>query len=77
MALRLLIAALVVANIGYWLWSLGASTEVADREPQRLGQQIRPELVELRRLPAAAPNPPASAAAADAPTSGTPPATTP
>jgi hypothetical protein len=77
MALRLLIAVLVVANIGYWLWSLGASTEAADREPQRLGQQIRPELVELRPLPAAAPTPPASAAAADAPASGTPSATTP
>ncbi|MBS0430007.1 MAG: sporulation protein [Proteobacteria bacterium] len=76
MVLRLLLAALVVANIGYFLWSRGASTESADREPQRLGQQIRPELLEVRRAPAA-PTSPASGAAADAPSSGTPPATTP
>ncbi|MDQ7958439.1 MAG: hypothetical protein REJ24_14325 [Rhodocyclaceae bacterium] len=63
MVLRLLIAALVVANIGYWLWSRGASTESADREPQRLSQQIRPQLLELRRTPSATP-PPASPASA-------------
>lgn len=76
MALRLLIAVLVVANIGYWLWSRGASTESADREPQRLGQQIRPELLEVRRAPAAAT--PAASAGADAPPpSSTPPAAAP
>ena len=64
MVLRLLLAALVVANLGYWLWSRGASTESADREPQRLGQQIRPELLEVRRAPAAAP--PAASGGADA-----------
>lgn len=74
MVLRLLLAALVVANLGYWLWSRGASTESADREPQRLGQQIRPELLEVRRAPAAAP--PAASGGADAPPS-TPPAAAP
>jgi hypothetical protein len=72
MALRLLIAALVVANIGYWLWSRGASTESADREPQRLGQQIRPELLEVRRAPPAAPS--AAPGGADTPPSSAAPA---
>lgn len=75
MVLRLLLAALVVANIGYWLWSRGASTESADREPQRLTQQIRPELLELRRTPSAAASPaPAAGSATPAPA---PSATTP
>lgn len=68
MVLRLLLAALVVANIGYFLWARAASTESADREPQRLGQQIRPELLELRRAPAAGSPPAPAAAAAAAPT---------
>lgn len=73
MALRLLIAALVVANIGYWLWSRGASAESADREPQRLTQQIRPELLELRRTPSAAVSPaPAAGAATPAPAPSAP-----
>jgi hypothetical protein len=75
MVLRLLLAALVVANVGYWLWSRGASTESADREPQRLGQQIRPELLEVRRAPSAAASPAAaagSATPAPAPSAPTP-----
>ncbi|XXQ51682.1 sporulation protein [Xenophilus aerolatus] len=77
MVLRLLLAALVVANLGYWLWSRGASTESADREPQRLGQQIRPELLEVRRTPAA-PTPAASGGADAAPSSpSAPPAAAP
>jgi len=48
MVLRLLLAALVVANIGYFLWSrLDAADANAEREPQRLTQQIRPELLQL------------------------------
>ena len=74
MVLRLLLAALVVANIGYLLWSRGASTESADREPQRLGQQIRPELLELRRLPATPPPSSSSPGGADAATPPTTPA---
>ncbi len=73
MVLRLLLAALVVANIGYWLWSRGASTESADREPQRLTQQIRPELLELRRTPSAAASPaPAAGSATPAPAPSAP-----
>lgn len=73
MVLRLLIAALVVANIGYWLWSRDASAESADREPQRLTQQIRPELLELRRTPSAAVSPaPAAGAATPAPAPSAP-----
>lgn len=73
MVLRLLLAALVVANIGYWLWSRGASTESADREPQRLTQQIRPELLELRRTPSPAASPaPAAGSATPAPAPSAP-----
>jgi hypothetical protein len=48
MFLRLLVAALVVANLGYFLWARGADADAADREPQRLAQQIRPQLLEIR-----------------------------
>lgn len=82
MVLRLLLAALVVANIGYWLWSRGASTESADREPQRLIQQIRPELLEVRRAPSATASPGSGSAnavatPAPAPSAAAPSATTP
>jgi hypothetical protein len=50
--LRLLVLLLALANGGYWAWSQGALAgfgfaPTAQREPQRLAQQIRPELARL------------------------------
>lgn len=72
--LRALIAALLLANIAFFVWSQGwldAYTSVrstGDREPERLQRQVRPELIRI--LPASA------AAGAGAPDTGltTPPA---
>ena len=71
--LRWIFFALVAINLGYFLWSGdGAQATGADREPQRLGQQVRPGMLQIRKADAvlpSTPNPssaPASAAAAAA-----------
>ncbi len=49
--LRLLFVALVVANIGYFAWARGEAGKAeaaGDREPQRVAQQIRPQLLQIR-----------------------------
>lgn len=58
--LRLLVAALLAANLLFWAWhhtplpqALGASAAEAGREPERLQRQIRPEAIQLL-APAAA-----------------------
>jgi hypothetical protein len=58
--LRLLVAALLIANLLFWAWHQPAVSDAlgwappaeAGREPQRLQRQVRPEAVRL--LPAAA-----------------------
>lgn len=69
--LRAIVALLLLANAVFWGWSQGWLDDVVgvrsigDREPQRLAQQLRPEIV--RVLPgagASAPDASASAAAA-------------
>lgn len=52
--LRLLVAALLAANLLFWAWhhtplpqALGASSAEAGREPERLQQQIHPEAIQL------------------------------
>lgn len=51
--LRLLVAALLLANLLFFAWSRGWLDQVigvpaqGDREPQRLASQVRPELVRL------------------------------
>ncbi|WP_399685841.1 sporulation protein [Xenophilus sp.] len=71
MLLRLLLAVLVLANLGYWWWSRGDDPAAQEREPHRLQQQVRPEVLQLGRpgapdapaaAPEAAPAPPAPAA---------------
>lgn len=69
--LRLLILILLLANGGYFAWSHGHLREwglapVQEGEPQRLGQQLRPETLQILRVrPASpAPQPPVSEAAA-------------
>jgi len=56
MKLRLLVAALLLANIGYWLWSRGdlagfalAPASLNEREPQRLARQVHPEWLQVRK----------------------------
>jgi len=55
-SLRLVVIVLLVANLGYYAWSHGAlalfGTEPArfsEREPQRLEQQVRPQMLEIRK----------------------------
>ncbi|MEK8030448.1 hypothetical protein AACH06_06380 [Ideonella sp. DXS29W] len=52
--LRLLVAALLVANLAFWGWhfppvaqALGLGSTEPGREPQRLQRQYRPELIQL------------------------------
>ena len=51
--LRTLVVALLLANVAFFAWTQGwldamvGATAHAEREPQRLGQQVRPEAVRL------------------------------
>lgn len=84
--LRLLVAALLVANLVFWGWHfppvaqmLGLAGVEPGREPQRLQQQIHPELIQLQSptgaalAPAAPPaaGPSTTAAASDTPAAAT------
>ena len=58
MKLRLLVVALLLANVGYFAWSRGGlaafGTEPArlgQSEPQRLQQQVRPALLQIKVNP--------------------------
>jgi len=58
--LRLLLVAVVLANALYFAWTRGGLAAFdlvpagfAEREPQRLGLQVRPEIIQLK--PAATP----------------------
>jgi len=68
--LRALVALLLLANAVFWVWSQGWLDDVVgirstgEREPQRLAQQVRPEIV--RVLPGAGPAVPGTPAAASA-----------
>lgn len=53
--LRVVVIALVLANLGYFAWTRGALAVIGaqparfgETEPQRLQQQIRPELLQIR-----------------------------
>jgi len=56
MKLRLVLAVLLIANAGYWLWSRGdlagfglAPASLGEREPQRLARQVHPEWIQIRK----------------------------
>ena len=56
MKLRRVLAVLVLANIGYWLWSRGdlagfglAPASLDEREPHRLARQVHPEWLQIRK----------------------------
>lgn len=47
--MRALVALLLVANLGFWAWSSGwfGRSSQGDREPERLSQQMHPELIRV------------------------------
>jgi len=56
MRLRLLVVALLLANLGYYAWSHGGLAALGakparfdEREPQRLQQQVRPQMLEIHK----------------------------
>lgn len=60
MMLRWVVVALLIANLGYFVWTRGGlalfgaePARFSETEPQRLQQQVRPEMLQIR------PNPPA------------------
>lgn len=65
--LRWFVGLLVVANLVFWAWSGGGLDAVtgmpvdADREPERLAQQVQPEAIRLLPDPGAAADSPAVA----------------
>ncbi|MDM0054951.1 sporulation protein [Variovorax fucosicus] len=61
---RLLLAALLLANLVYFAWTQGGlamfgavPAAFAEHEPQRMTQQIRPGALQIRNEAAAAPAP--------------------
>ncbi len=70
--LRFIFFALVVLNLGYFVWARGDVDVAGEREPQRLERQVRPQLLQIRKpgAPEAAPAPspaqPAASPAVDA-----------
>lgn len=58
MILRLVVVALLVANLGYFAWTRGAlalfgaePARFSETEPQRLQQQVRPQMLQIRKNP--------------------------
>lgn len=72
--LRLLVAALLVANLLFWAWhyppvaqALGLSGVEAGREPERLQRQVNPQAIRLLKPGASAPRAASAPEAADSP----------
>ncbi|KWT85736.1 MULTISPECIES: sporulation protein [unclassified Variovorax] len=62
MRLRALVVLLLLANLLYFAWARGGlalfgtvPARLSQREPERLGQQIRPQLLQIRRDESPAP----------------------
>jgi hypothetical protein len=53
--LRIFVLALVLTNLGFYLWSKGSSDAPGEREPARLEQQVSPQLIKVLGAQAAAP----------------------
>ena len=60
--MRALVIALLLGNLGYFAWTQGAfgafgwlPAQFTEREPQRIGNQLRPELLQSAPLGAAVP----------------------
>jgi hypothetical protein len=55
--LRWIFFALIAINLGYFLWSGDdGQTTGGQREPQRLGRQVRPEMLQIRKGESVAPS---------------------
>ncbi len=67
--LRILVAALLAANLGFYAWSQGwldgvvGARSIGDREPERMARQLHPELVQVLPNRDAAPSTDAGSAA--------------
>ena len=55
---RVVAVVLVLANLGYFAWSQGAFSvfglqpaRFSESEPHRVQQQVRPELLQIRKAP--------------------------
>lgn len=55
---RVVVVLLVLANLGYFAWSQGSfaafgfqPARFTEREPHRVEQQVRPELLQIRKAP--------------------------
>lgn len=77
--MRLLFVVLVLANGFYFAWSQGAlaafgfvPTSFAEREPQRISQQIRPQALVIRSNAPQATPAPSGSASGSAPTRSAP-----
>lgn len=62
MMLRWVVVALLIANLGYFVWARGGlalfgaePARFSETEPQRLQQQVRPEMLQIRTNPPAKP----------------------
>jgi hypothetical protein len=62
MRLRVIVAVLLLANLLYFAWARGGlalfgavPARLAQREPERLAQQVRPQLLQIRSDEGAAP----------------------
>lgn len=60
--MRWAVLLLLVANLGYCAWSRGAfalfgaePARFSETEPQRLQQQVRPQMLQIRKLEPARP----------------------
>ncbi|MGJ7509469.1 sporulation protein [Variovorax sp. GT1P44] len=56
MIIRLIVVVLLVANLGYYAWTRGGlavfgmePARFSEREPQRLTQQVRPQMLQIRK----------------------------
>ena len=56
MLLRALVLVLLAANVGYFAWTRGAlamfgatPARLSETEPERLTQQLRPQLLQIRK----------------------------
>jgi hypothetical protein len=55
--LRIFVLALVLTNLGFYLWSKGSADTLGEREPARLEQQVSPQRIQVLTAQTAASKP--------------------